>query len=250
MYKEDIAEAAEIIKNAEHLVIFTGAGISVESGIPPFRGPEGLWSKVNPEFIDLDVFKANPAYSWAKIKEIFYDFMGEAKPNLAHKTIAEMEDIGLVKSVITQNIDHLHQDAGSKNVLEFHGTTASVSCLNCDYTISAKDLDFSHKIPTCPKCGGLLKPDFIFFSEMINPIIMDKSFDEANKADVMLVVGTSGDVMPACHVPVRCKFPNHGVGGTIIEINLSESSLTNSVSDYLLKGKATEIFDKLGKLIL
>ncbi|MGD9638591.1 MAG: Sir2 family NAD-dependent protein deacetylase [Alphaproteobacteria bacterium] len=247
MYSTDIDLAAETILNAKYLVVFTGAGISVESGIPPFRGADGLWSKVNPDFIDLDIFTQNPKYSWPKIKEIFYDFMGDAKPNQAHQILAKLEQKGIVKSIVTQNIDNLHQDAGSKKVLEFHGTTKTISCIKCDYSVAADKAELDNLPPYCPECGGLLKPDFIFFSESINPKIMTESFEEAVKADVMLVIGTSGDVMPACQMPIRCKFPNEGIGGTIIEINPSESVFTPSYTDIFLQGKAGDIMSLLGE---
>ena len=126
--QEKIERAAKIIKNSKHLTVFTGAGISVESGIPPFRGSEGLWSKYDPEVLELDYFHRNPDVSWKIIKEIFYDFFGKAKPNDSHFGISKLEDLGIVKTIITQNIDNLHQEAGSKNVIEFHGNSKVLIC--------------------------------------------------------------------------------------------------------------------------
>ncbi len=133
-----IEEAAKLIKNAKHVTAFTGAGISVESGIPPFRGENGLWSKFDPLFLDINYFRQNPLKSWKLIKEIFYDFFGKAEPNSAHTALAEMEKSGYLNSVITQNIDNLHQTAGSKNVFEFHGTSKNLICTNCDKIYAAK----------------------------------------------------------------------------------------------------------------
>ena len=119
--------AAEWIINSKYTVLFTGAGVSVESGIPPFRGENGLWSKYDPTFLLTNYFEKHPEKSWKLIHEIFYDFFGRAKPNLAHYIIAELEKKGLIEVIITQNIDDLHQKAGSKNVLEFHGTCPNIT---------------------------------------------------------------------------------------------------------------------------
>ena len=122
---------SRLLLEARHATAFTGAGISVESGIPPFRGPGGLWSRVDPGFIEIDYFQAQPAKSWRKIKEIFYDFLGGARPNAAHFGVAALEAAGRLKAVITQNIDGLHQEAGSREVIEFHGNSRWLVCLEC-----------------------------------------------------------------------------------------------------------------------
>ena len=141
---EDIKKAAEIIRKAKYAVVFTGAGISVESGILPFRGENGLWSKHNPMYFEIDFFKKKPLQSWRKIKEIFYDSMDEHKPNIAHDVIAKMEKRGFIETVITQNIDNLHQQAGSKCVYELHGTLKTLVCTECssDYDLSFADMNF------------------------------------------------------------------------------------------------------------
>ena len=126
-----LKQAAELIRNAKHVTAFTGAGISVESGIPTFRGENGLWNRFDPIFLDLDYFHQNPLTSWKLIKEIFYDFFGKAEPNLAHFALAKMEKMGFLNSIITQNIDDLHQKAGSKKVWEFHGTSKKLICEKC-----------------------------------------------------------------------------------------------------------------------
>jgi len=161
-----IEKAAEIIRNAKHITAFTSAGISVESGIPPFRGENGLWSIFNPIFLDINYFHHNPLKSWKLIKEIFYDFFGKAKPNAAHFALSEMEKSGYINSVITQNIDNLHQEAGSKEVYEFHGTSRNLICTKCNKIYSATDIDLAQLPPKCEKCGTVLKPDFVF---LVNP---------------------------------------------------------------------------------
>ena len=145
--------ASKWISESEHSVAFTGAGVSVESGIPTFRGENGLWKKYNPVFLETNYFTTYPKKSWALIKEIFYDFFGSAKPNDAHYILAEMEKHGYIKSIITQNIDNLHQLAGSKNVLEFHGTSRTLTCLNCNNKYNSEKL-IETLPPYCPKCVG------------------------------------------------------------------------------------------------
>ena len=131
-FSENIASAAALIRaKGARGMAFTGAGISVESGIPPFRGPGGLWHKYDPEFIELNYFYAHPERSWAQIREVFYDNWGGAVPNGAHKAVAQLEQEGCLHTVVTQNIDCLHQRAGSKHVLEFHGTLDKLLCTEC-----------------------------------------------------------------------------------------------------------------------
>ncbi len=239
---EKIKAAADLIKKSKHTTVFTGAGISVESGIPPFRGKEGLWSKYDPIVLDIDYFYSKPEESWRVIREIFYDFFGKAEPNYAHKAIAELENKGFVKTVITQNIDGLHQAAGSKNVLEFHGTSKTLVCVECGKKFTPEELDFNEEPPKCDNCGGLIKPDFIFFGEPIPEPAGTLSFDEAEKADLFIIVGTSGEIMPASTIP----FLAERRGAKIIEINKTESNFTREeLPDIFLKGKATEIFEKL-----
>ena len=191
-----LEKATELISNAKHITAFTGAGISVESGIPPFRGENGLWSKFDPILLDLDYFHKNPLESWKFIKEIFYDFFGEAKPNSAHIALAEMERTGLLNSIITQNIDNLHQQAGSKTVWEFHGTSKYLICEKCGADYLAEEIDLSTLPPRCEKCGAVLKPDFIFFGESIPEIAMKKSIEEAEKADLSIETHLKDSLKP------------------------------------------------------
>src|SRR5665811_2311395 len=136
-----LKQAAEIIRKAKYTVAFTGAGISVESGIPPFRGENGLWNTTDPIFLEIEFFRKKPLQSWLKIKEIFYDKLGDAEPNLAHEILAKMEKRSFLETVITQNIDHLHQKAGSRSVYELHGTYKQLICTECssEYDMSFTD---------------------------------------------------------------------------------------------------------------
>jgi NAD-dependent deacetylase len=235
-------QAAEAIRAATRAVGFTGAGISVESGIPPFRGEGGLWNRYDPALLQLDHFLASPDSSWKVIREIFYDFFGAAVPNAAHRGLAELERLGLLQGVITQNIDNLHQDAGSRTVHEFHGTAGRMICLACREKRPSGEVDLQRLPPTCPLCGGLLKPDFIFFGEGIPEEVSKASFHETELADLFILVGTTGEVMPACLIPSLAKQN----GATIIEINVETSNYgRQGVTDIFLQDKATTAMNKL-----
>lgn len=241
---EKIKKAAALIHAAPTQgLAYTGAGISVESGIPPFRGRDGLWNTVDPSFIEINHFYADPEHSWAKIRKIFYDNWGKAKPNAAHFALAEMMNAGFLQGIVTQNIDMLHQHAGAKHVIEFHGTLEALVCLKCAGRFAPERELIDRKRPSCPKCGGLLKPDFVFFGEGIPRDAFDESFRLAENCKWILVVGTTGEVMPACQVPMTAKR----AGAKIIEINLQESAYTNRITDLFLPGKAVAIMEQLLK---
>lgn len=237
---EKIKYTAEILLKSNSTIAYTGAGISVESGIPPFRGDNGLWNKYDPNVLDLDQFHSYPHESWKVIKEIFYDFFGNAKPNAAHYGLAELEKLGLLHAIVTQNIDNLHTDAGSKEVYEFHGNSRMLVCTNCSKKYVAQ-----HKIienlPTCDDCSKVLKPDFIFFGEMIPEIAYRKSVEAARKAKVVIIVGSTGEVYPAAQIPVIARQN----GAKIIEVNPEESLFTNQITDVFLQGKASEVIPEL-----
>jgi NAD-dependent deacetylase len=243
--EERIKQAAQIIKQSKYTVAFTGAGISVESGIPPFRGPQGLWSKYDPIVLDIDYFYSNSLEAWKVIRELFYDFFGKANPNPGHLVLAEWEHKGYIKSVITQNIDSLHQQAGSKVVYEFHGTADILVCTKCGKKHQSKHINLNVLPPGCLSCNGLLKPDFIFFGEGIPHHASTNSFADARKSDVFIVIGTTGEVMPASMLPFTAKEK----GSIIIEINPEISNFTNNITDIYLKGKAGEILPKINDFI-
>ena len=237
----NIKEATRLIKESKSTNAFTGAGISVESGIPPFRGEEGLWSKYDPIILDINYFQANPEASWRVIKEIFYDFFGAAKPNKAHEVLARMEKEMLLNAIITQNIDNLHQEAGSKKIIEFHGNSQKLICMLSGKSYGVDEVNLNKIPPRSEETGGLLKPDFIFFGEGIPQDAYNNSFDAARNSEVLIIVGTTGEVMPASQVPIIAKQN----GAKIIEVNLDPSNYTNNVTDIFLQGKATEIMKKL-----
>jgi NAD-dependent deacetylase len=240
-----ILEAVNLIRKSKYLVAFTGAGISVESGIPPFRGTGGLWTTTHPIFLEIDFFKKKPLQSWLKIKDIFYDKLGNAEPNLAHEILAKMEHRSFLESVITQNIDHLHQKAGNKYVYELHGTYKQLVCMECnsEYDMSFADLNFLP--PTCYICKGILKPDMVFFNEPIPFFAKKRSLEEAQKSDLLLIIGTNAEVLPAAEIPERAKKN----GAKIIEVNIRPSHFSNTITDIFIKGKATEVMKQIGELL-
>lgn len=238
---ESIDKAVEVLKRSKHTMAFTGAGISVESGVPAFRGSQGLWSKYDPRVLDIDYFLEHGDKSWPYIKEIFYDHFGQAEPNPAHLVLARMEETGLLECVVTQNIDNLHQRAGSRRVYEFHGNSSRLVCPRCGNSFSANKFDLTDLPPLCPRDKGILKPDFIFFGEGIPAEAFRKSFENAGKCEVCLIVGSTGEVMPAAQVPVTAKEK----GAFIIEINPEASRFTDSITDLYIKGKAGETFQAL-----
>lgn len=242
---ELISKAANIIAKSKYTVAFTGAGISVESGIPPFRGKGGLWEEYDPIILDLSYFKMNTLESWKAIKKLFYDFFGKAKPNEAHRVLAKLEEQGILKSIITQNIDNLHQESGSKTVYEFHGTAETMVCMGCGAKYLSPNVNLGVLPPQCDKCKSVLKPDFVFFGEGIPQVANEMSLAEMNKCDVLIIVGTTGEVMPASMLPNIAKQN----GSTIIEINLHPSNFTNGTTDIFLQGKAGTILPKLYSLI-
>lgn len=233
--KELIKNVAELIQNSKYAIGFTGAGISVESGIPPFRGENGLWETTDPSILSLSRFYRNPGKAWVDIKRVFYDFFGQAKPNAAHKALAQLEQKGLLKGVITQNIDNLHQEAGSSKVIEYHGTCSNMICIKCGKKICSKNVNLTTLPPTC-KCGGVLKPDFVFFEEGIPEDAQQQSLTMIEKTDLLIIIGTTGEVMPAAYLPQMA----HKNGAKIVEINPHPSAYTYNITDIYLPMKAGE----------
>jgi NAD-dependent deacetylase len=230
------AEMAELLKNAKIAVALTGAGISVESGIPSFRGAHGLWTRYNPtEYAHIQAFRNNPAKVWKLLREL-EDIIAQARPNPAHSALAALEKMGRLQAVITQNVDNLHQEAGSQNVIEFHGNARRFVCLGCGRSFDPQTLDFNQTPLYCP-CQGLIKPDIIFFGEEIPPAANRAAFELAEACDLMLVIGTSAAVMPANYLPYTAK--NHGA--RIVEINPETTELTRRLTDYYFDGSASQV---------
>ena len=245
MIADKIQLASDLIRNAKYAVAFTGAGTSVASGIPPFRGENGLWNTINPIYFEIDFFRKKPLQSWKKIKEVFYDKLIFAEPNISHLVLSKMAKKGFIKSVITQNIDHLHQKAGSEHVHELHGTYKQLVCLNCSAEYDYSIVDFNYLPPTCLVCRGILKPDMVFFNEPIPSSTVQNSIEEAEKSDVLIIIGTNADIFPANTIPLMAK--EHGA--KIIEINIVETHFTDSITDIFRNDEASKIMKELSALL-
>ncbi len=248
-------KAADIIANARNLVVLTGAGISTESGIPDFRSPGGLWTKVDPGEFSIDRFLQNPARFWKMsldLKKSGEFDLASASPNAAHYALANMENNGMVKCVITQNVDNLHQRAGSIEVVEFHGNLLRAICMKCKTLepiekVEQRIASGQQETPRCNLCGGLLKPDAVFFGEPIPSKALMVSQIQSQKCDALLVIGTSLQVFPAAEIPIRAKMKSPSA--TVIEINREPSALHTQVTDLLLLGSAGEILSEIQTIL-
>ncbi len=236
-----IKRAAKDLAAAKNVVALTGAGISVESGIPPFRGKGGLWEKIDPmEYAHIDAFLRDPAKVWSVLIKEMKDGVDRAEPNDAHKGLARLEELGLLKTVITQNVDGLHQAAGNTDVIEFHGSFAWQKCMDCQNRCETRKVNLQQIPPRCD-CGGIFRPEVIFFGEMIPPQHLRRSQLAASQCDIMLVIGTSAVVQPASLMPVISKQ----AGAKVIEINPERTPLTGTISDYIILGKAGTVTNKI-----
>jgi len=196
-----VARLAELIVEAQPCVVLTGAGVSTESGIPDFRSQTGIWATYDPmEYATIDAFRRNPAKVWD-----FYSkrlgVLAEALPNAAHVALAELEQLGLVEAIVTQNVDRLHQEAGSRRVLEVHGSIRSASCLDCGHREDFDRVVELLPVPTCAGCGAVLKPDVVMFGEVLPSGAMEQASWLAQSAGLMLVVGSSLEVYPVAGLP-------------------------------------------------
>lgn len=210
------------IRNAKKIVFVTGAGISQESGIPTFRGKDGLWRNYDAmKLASIDAFYENPKLVWEWYNERRNNIF-QAKPNLGHKAIAELENFTKV-IVLTQNIDGLHQKAGSTNVLELHGSIIKIKCSVCDFK-NENLSEFSNIPPLC-KCGNILRPDVVWFGEGLPQRVWEEAIIHANTCDVMFIVGTSLVVSPANTLPIYAKQN----GSLLIEINPDKTIMTQDM---------------------
>lgn len=237
-------ELADLIRQSRRAVALTGAGISVESGIPDFRSKGGLWERFDPwEYATIQAFERNPAKVWVMLKEMDQLIRG-ARPNPAHYALAELEARGHLLGVITQNVDNLHQAAGSKNVIEYHGNAHRFVCRACRGQWPREALDFE-QTPLYCYCGGLIKPDVVFFGEAIPEEAMYRANDWAINCDLMLVIGTSGEVAPANILPEVAK----NNGAIIVENNLEHTRLSLYLTDYFLRGPAGKVWPEVVKCL-
>jgi len=241
---DNIQALASDIQKAQNIVAFTGAGISAESGIPTYRGEGGLWTKYDPsKYANIEHFRLNPSYYWNFFKEVRYPILKKVKPNKAHLALFEMENAGNLKTVITQNIDGLHQEAGSSSVIELHGTTRTIICVDCssNYTIGEAFAKLENQIPPlCSECNGILRPDVIFFGEMLDPQILQEAYRAAGSCDFLLAVGSSLVVYPAAEIPLRAKQ----AGAKLAIINIDSTPL-DSVADHVINDAAGKVLPRI-----
>jgi NAD-dependent deacetylase len=250
-----IERAINDLIDSKYAIALTGAGISTESGIPDFRGPSGVWTK-NPEaerraYRSYERFEQDPE-GWWKERLTSRSLLGDlekAMPNSGHYALAELEQLGILQCVITQNVDGLHEKAGNKNLLEYHGSILKLRCMSCGTRFGKEEFDLEallrdNKLPPhCPECSGIIKTDGVAFGEPIPADVSQQSLEEAEKCDLMLICGTSAVVFPFANLPRVAKRRG---AATIIEVNAEPTPLTTEgISDYQIQGKTGEILPKI-----
>lgn len=235
-----LAEAAVALRAAGKVVALTGAGISVASGIPDFRSPGGLWTVFSPEeYATIEVFERNPVKAWELFRALGKVLVGK-EPNAAHRALAELESMGLLAGIVTQNIDNLHQQAGSRRVFEIHGDHQHLQCLRCDRLVPvAADLYRATAIPLCEHCGAPLKPNVVLFGESVRDLEAIHAF--VADCDLLLVIGTSAQVYPAAGLPFLVRQN----GGRIIECNRESVLRLSGQGDFYLAGAVEQTLPQL-----
>jgi NAD-dependent deacetylase len=236
---KNISELKKIIATSDQIVAFTGAGFSAESGISTFRGAGGLWSKYDPNiYANINIFMQDSSYYWNFFKDERYPVIKKAKPNDGHYMLVELEKLGKLYRVITQNIDGLHQEAGISNVIELHGNTRKIYCLNCDKTYN---LDETYKLlqkelpPKC-SCGGNLKPGTILFGEPLPQAALEMAKIASKNCDLFLVLGSSLVVYPAASMPRIAK----NSGATLVIINIDPTPM-DDIADLVINDSASKV---------
>jgi NAD-dependent deacetylase len=243
-----ISLLAEWLKAASTAVAFTGAGISTESGIPDFRSPNGIWSKVSPVYFDDFLRSADARHEYWRQKSVTHVEFCRASPNDGHRAIADWESAGHLRGVITQNIDGLHQEAGSRRVLELHGTAREIGCLSCGVRFPAdplvqRFLD-AQSVPDCPECGGLLKHATISFGQALDENVLKEAMNLARKSDFFLAMGSSLVVHPAAGLPALAKDN----GARLVIINRDPTPL-DGMADLVIREPIGETLNRVARLI-
>jgi NAD-dependent deacetylase len=246
---ERIIEAGRLIYRAEKIVVFTGAGISTESGVPDFRSPGGIWSQHNADDLTYQKFRADEKYRkiyWA-YDRARYPAMRDAVPNSAHKAVVDIEKSGRLSALVTQNIDGLHQKAGSsrEKIYELHGTVREITCLDCHTRWPREEITDEMdregvEVPYCKHCGGPLKCATIAFGQSLPQEVLEKSFFYARNCDLFLTIGSSLVVHPAASLPLEAK----GGGARLILVNLSDTPY-DDLMDIIIKGNAGPVMDAI-----
>ena len=233
---------SDLIRDNQPCVALTGAGVSTESGIPDFRSTDGIWAQYDPmEYASIEAFRRDPVKVW----EFYGKRLGallDAKPNAAHDALAELERRGLLSAVITQNIDRLHSLAGSRDVVEVHGSIATSVCLRCGTTATLDAvlaLLQDAPAPACPSCGAILKPNVVMFGELLPAAAIDRAFELARSARLLLVVGSTLEVHPVAGLP----FETIGAGGALAIVNRGPTAL-DELAELRIEGTAGEILGR------
>ncbi|MBM4333746.1 MAG: NAD-dependent deacylase [Deltaproteobacteria bacterium] len=246
--EELIQKVADLIRQSEKVIVFTGAGVSTESGIPDFRSPGGVWQKYNPEdfYYQKFISSEESREKYWKMSREFYEPLKNAQPNAAHRSIVELEKMGKLDCVITQNVDNLHQRAGNspEKVIELHGTAISVSCLTCRKKYAREEIQSrllrGVRVPKCDQCGGILKPDTVSFGQSMPPRETEEAFHRARNCDLMIVIGSSLAVQPAAAIPLEARES----GAKLVIIN-RDPTYHDSYADVVIHGSAGEVMSKI-----
>jgi NAD-dependent deacetylase len=253
-----IQKAADDLLKSRYAIALTGAGISTESGIPDFRGPGGVWTR-DPEaekraYQSYALFRKNPKAYWIErlTGPSLLGDLAKVHPNPGHTTLCEFEKMGILRGIITQNIDNLHQRAGNQKVLDYHGNAFKLRCFSCHQRYGLEEYQLSRLLsedrlpPLCSRCGGILKSDVVHFHEPIPADVAEQSLEEAGKCDLMLICGTSAVVYPFAYLPGVAKKREGRTRAILIEVNAAPTPLTeNGISDYLIQGKTGEILPSI-----
>jgi NAD-dependent deacetylase len=233
------AALANLIRRLQPCVVLTGAGVSTESGIPDFRSPTGLWARFDPlEYGSIEAFRRDPLKVWSFYKPRVA-MLTEAEPNRAHRALAELERLGLVEAIVTQNIDLLHERGGSREVVEVHGSIRTSTCPGCGRRYPLQrvlELLEEAEAPVCPTCGAVLKPDVVFFGELVPAEAIDRAFGLARRARLLLVVGSALEVYPVAGLPLETLR----AGGELAIVNTGSSAFDGEAS-LRLDAKAGEV---------
>jgi len=240
-----LAKVHSLLAGRGNAVALTGAGISVDSDIPAFRGTQGLWERYDPmEYASIGAFIRRPEKTWRMLSELLV-ICKKASPNAAHYGLARLESMGLLRSVITQNVDSLHQAAGSRRVIEYHGNMDELVCISCWKSYPSKERWKDDGVAPKCDCWKILKPNIIMFGEPIPWLARECAEEEARSCDILLVIGTSAQVAPACDIP---RIANDS-GAVIVEINPEKTWLTETVTDIYIPGTASEVLCKLLEML-
>jgi NAD-dependent deacetylase len=239
-----VERLVELVRTEQPCVVLTGAGISTESGIPDFRSPSGIWRRYDPmEYATIDAFLLDPAKVWdfyAKRLEL----LRRSRPNDGHRALAELESRGWVEAVITQNVDRLHEQAGSRDVVEVHGSLGTASCLRCGDVVAFDEVVSLLPVPACPSCGHVLKPDVVMFGELLPEAAIERATTLAAGAALLLVVGSSLEVYPVAGLPLDTL----GAGGSVAIVNRDPTPFDERAA-VVVAGGAGETLTALSRLL-